>query len=64
MRERVSLLCFAQAAPPILDRSELETGSRAEKKRAVCLRDALAHPAAESFRWTRGAKVLCLTLLA
>lgn len=63
MKERISLY-FSETEPPLLDRVLLEvTDDHGVTRRALSIRDALAHPAGPSFRWARGIKALCLTLL-
>lgn len=63
MKERISLH-FDGLADPVLDRTDLEVvDGDGVRQRVVSVRDALAHPATPSFRWARGTKVLCLTLV-
>jgi hypothetical protein len=63
MKEQISLY-FSDLASPVLDRTELEAVDvDGIERRAVSVRDALAHPDTPSFHWARGTKVLCLALV-
>lgn len=63
MKDRISLY-FSELASPVLDRTKLEAvDTDGIERRAVSLRDGLAHPEIASFHWARGIKVLCLALV-
>jgi hypothetical protein len=63
MKDQISLH-FDDVTSPVLNRLELEAvDADGVTRRAVSVRDALAHPETPSFRWARGTKVLCLALV-
>jgi tetratricopeptide (TPR) repeat protein len=63
MKDQISLF-FSELASPVLDRTKLEAvDPDGIERRAVSIRDGLAHPEVASFHWARGIKVFCLALV-